>query len=90
MSQINKDYFAKARVGLFTHYTYATYADGKGTNWGGTHYSAEEPRGPSRLRKPPPCSMESGSPVPPSPWAPSTWCSRWRTQDLTCCSPRIP
>ena len=45
MSQINKDYFAKARVGLCTHYTYATYADGKGTNWGGTHYSAEEPRG---------------------------------------------
>ena len=33
-TEINKDYFAHARVGLFTHYTYATYA-GKGDNWGG-------------------------------------------------------
>ena len=45
MSGINKDYFARARVGLFTHYTYATYAEGKGTNWGGTHYSQTDPRG---------------------------------------------
>ncbi|MBQ3179256.1 MAG: alpha-L-fucosidase [Clostridia bacterium] len=45
MSRINKDYFAHARVGLFTHYTYATYAEGKGTNWGGTHYSQTDPRG---------------------------------------------
>ena len=42
---INKDYFTKARVGFFTHYTYATYAEGKGTNWGGTHYSQNDPRG---------------------------------------------
>ena len=42
---INKDYFAKARVGLFASYTYATYAAGKGTDWGGTHYSARNPRG---------------------------------------------
>ena len=41
---INKDYFTKARVGFFTHYTYATYAEGKGTNWGGTHYSQNDPR----------------------------------------------
>ena len=45
MSGITKDYFAHARVGLFTHYTYATYAEGKGTNWGGTHYSQTDPRG---------------------------------------------
>ena len=40
-----QEYFARARVGLFTHYTYATYAEGKGTNWGGTHYSRTDPRG---------------------------------------------
>ncbi|MBQ8401716.1 MAG: alpha-L-fucosidase, partial [Clostridia bacterium] len=45
MPKINKDYFAHARVGLFTHYTYATYAEGKGANWGGTHYSQTDPRG---------------------------------------------
>ena len=39
-----KEYFARARVGLFSHYTYPTYAEGKGTNWGGTHYSADNPR----------------------------------------------
>ena len=39
-----KAYFARARVGLFSHYTYPTYAEGKGTNWGGTHYSADNPR----------------------------------------------
>ena len=43
--KINKDYFAKARVGLFTHYTYATYNTATGTDWGGTHYSADNPRG---------------------------------------------
>ena len=42
---VNKDYFAHARVGLFTHYTYATYNTATGTDWGGTHYSAENPRG---------------------------------------------
>ena len=42
---INKDYFARARVGLFTHYTYATYNTATGTDWGGTHYSAADPRG---------------------------------------------
>lgn len=45
MTKISKDYFAHARVGLFTHYTYATYAEGKGTNWGGTHFSQTDPRG---------------------------------------------
>ena len=39
-----KDYFARARVGLFTHYTYATYAKGKATNWGGTWYARNDPR----------------------------------------------
>lgn len=39
------EYFSNARVGLFTHYTYATYATDKGTDWGGTHYSADNPRG---------------------------------------------
>jgi len=42
-TEINKDYFAHARVGLFTHYTYATYA-GKGDNWGGTVYSQNDHR----------------------------------------------
>ena len=42
---INKDYFARARVGLFTHYTYATYNTLTGTDWGGTHYAADNPRG---------------------------------------------
>ena len=45
MSTINKTYFQNARVGLFTHYTYATYAEGKGQNWGGTWYSADNSRG---------------------------------------------
>ena len=40
-------YFKKSRVGLFTHYTYATYAENKGTNWGGTWYSASDSRGAS-------------------------------------------
>ena len=39
-----KAYFEHARVGLFTHYTYATYAEDKGTNWGGTRYSADDLR----------------------------------------------
>lgn len=42
-----KAYFRRAGVGLFTHYTYATYAEGKGTNWGGTWYSADNKRGAS-------------------------------------------
>lgn len=39
-----KSYFARARVGLFSHYTYPTYSDSKGKNYGGTHYSAQDPR----------------------------------------------
>ncbi len=39
-----KDYFAHARVGLFTHYTYPTYAEGKGNNYGGTVYSGDDLR----------------------------------------------
>jgi len=42
---IDVSYFAHARIGLFTHYTYATYAEGKGTNWGGTWFSQENSRG---------------------------------------------
>jgi len=42
--RFGKEYFARARVGLFSHYTYPTYAEGKGTNWGGTHYSQNDPR----------------------------------------------
>lgn len=34
----DRDYFAHARVGLFTHYTYPTYS-GKGKDWGGTWHS---------------------------------------------------
>jgi len=45
MKDINKAYFANARVGLFTHYTYATYTTDK--NWGGTQYSPSEKRGAS-------------------------------------------
>ena len=40
-NKYGKEYFANARVGLFTHYTYATYAEDKGTNWGGTWYSRD-------------------------------------------------
>ncbi|MBQ4354180.1 MAG: alpha-L-fucosidase [Clostridia bacterium] len=40
-----KSYFARARVGLFTHYTYATYDESKGKNWGGTTYSQTDLRG---------------------------------------------
>ncbi|MBQ2725498.1 MAG: alpha-L-fucosidase [Clostridia bacterium] len=42
--KIDKNYFASARVGLFTHYTYPTYAEGKGTNYGGTAYSRTDLR----------------------------------------------
>lgn len=42
--KFDKAYFANARVGLFTHYTYATYAEDKGTNWGGTWYSQKDSR----------------------------------------------
>ncbi len=45
MKKINRSYFANARVGLFTHYTYATYTTDK--NWGGTHYSQTESKGAS-------------------------------------------
>ena len=40
-----KSYFARARVGLFTHYTYATYDESKGKNWGSTTYSQTDLRG---------------------------------------------
>lgn len=43
--KIDKEYFSHARVGLFTHYTYATYAENKGTNWGGTAWSQTDLRG---------------------------------------------
>ena len=33
MKRFTKDDFARARVGLFTHYTYATYAEDKGTDY---------------------------------------------------------
>lgn len=46
-TQYGKSYFEHARVGLFTHYTYATYADGKSTNWGGTWLSRNDSRGAS-------------------------------------------
>ena len=42
--KFGKAYFERARVGLFSHYTYATYAENKGTNWGGTWYSGKDPR----------------------------------------------
>ncbi|MBQ3861141.1 MAG: alpha-L-fucosidase [Clostridia bacterium] len=45
--RFDRSYFEHARVGLFTHYTYATYADGKSTNWGGTWYSRDSSRGAS-------------------------------------------
>ena len=35
-NNFGKAYFESARVGLFTHYTYATYAEGKGTECGGS------------------------------------------------------
>ncbi len=39
-----KEYFKNARVGLFTHYTYATYRDGDENAWGGTWYSRDDSR----------------------------------------------
>lgn len=42
MKRINKEYFANARVGLFTHYTYPTYTTEK--NYGGTQYSPSDSR----------------------------------------------
>lgn len=42
MKKINKEYFANARVGLFTHYTYPTYTTEK--NYGGTQYSPSDSR----------------------------------------------
>ena len=44
MKKTDKSRFARARVGLFTHYTYPTYDTSKGTDWGGTCYSAQELR----------------------------------------------
>ena len=44
-NKYGKEYFANVRVGLFTHYTYATYAEDKGTDWGGTWYSRDDSRG---------------------------------------------
>ncbi|MBO6053214.1 MAG: alpha-L-fucosidase, partial [Clostridia bacterium] len=46
-NRIGRAYFERARVGLFTHYTCATYADGKSTNWGGTWLSRSDRRGAS-------------------------------------------
>ena len=43
--KFGKSYFERARVGLFTHYTYATYAEGKSTDYGGTWYSRSDSRG---------------------------------------------
>lgn len=48
---INKEYFAHARVGLFTHYTYPTYAEGKGNNYGGTVYSGDDLRTASSVEE---------------------------------------
>ena len=45
--RFDRSYFERARVGLFTHYTRATYADGKSTNWGGTWTSRDDSRGAS-------------------------------------------
>ena len=42
--KFGKAYFEKARVGLFSHYTVATYAENKGTNWGGTWTARNDPR----------------------------------------------
>lgn len=42
MKTVNRTYFANARVGLFTHYTYATYTQPK--NYGGTQYSQSDVR----------------------------------------------
>jgi hypothetical protein len=39
----SKEWFARARVGLFTHYTYATYRSG--SNYGGTWRSASDSSG---------------------------------------------
>lgn len=42
--RFDRAYFARARVGLFTHYTFATYAPGRGTDWGGTWRARNDPR----------------------------------------------
>ena len=42
MKKTDRAYFANARVGLFTHYTYATYTQPK--NYGGTAYSQNDSR----------------------------------------------
>ena len=47
MERYGRDYFGSARIGLFTHYTCATYADGKSKNWGGTWSSRSDSRGAS-------------------------------------------
>ena len=43
--RFGRSYFERARVGLFTHYTYATYPKTSKTNYGGTWYSRSDPRG---------------------------------------------
>ncbi len=43
-NRFGRAYFERARVGLFTHYTYATYDESKGTDWGGTWYSKDDSR----------------------------------------------
>ena len=45
MENISVSSFGRARVGLFTHYTCATYAEDKGTNYGGTAFSQDDLRG---------------------------------------------
>lgn len=43
MKHITKEWFSRARVGLFTHYTYATYRSDN--NYGGTRRSASDSSG---------------------------------------------
>ena len=50
-AKINRNWFAHARVGLFTHYTYPTYAEGKGNNYGGTVYSQTDLRTASTVEE---------------------------------------
>ena len=38
----NKDWFSKAKIGLFTHYIYGTYPPGSNKNYGGTCKSARD------------------------------------------------
>ncbi|MHB1150983.1 MAG: alpha-L-fucosidase [Eubacteriales bacterium] len=49
MNQPSKEWFAVARVGLFTHYTYATYRSDN--NYGGTWRSASDSSGGSSVEE---------------------------------------